>query len=265
MWAFVVVGALFFLVPDGVAAFTDRVGAWLGEFTPAPATGFRLWHALTAGYMLLVSLLAWTIQRDVRRHRDLLLILAAGKAASSVSCLLFYLFVADVFAYLLNFLVDGAIVLDCLALHRLLDPRVAGALDAWLGPGARGRRILDAVLATLLADGGAPVADAGVADELLATLGRSGPGAARVLVPALLAIEFGTPAWFGTLRPFTRLTPDERTRYLQGFLASRWYVRERLLAPIRQLALMLCYARRAEAAAVGYEPPQIQPAGAEPR
>jgi hypothetical protein len=215
--------------------------------------------------MGLVSLLAWMIQRDVRRHRDLLLVLAAGKAASSLSCLLYYLFVADVFAYLLNFLVDGAIVLDCLALHRLLGPRVAAAPDAWLAPGARGRRILDAVLATLVADDGASGARPATADEFLATLRSSGTGAAHALVPALFAIEFGTPAWLGTLRPFTRLTPDERTRYLEGFLASRCYARERLLAPIRQLAVMLRYADRAEEASIGYEPPVVVRAGGQPK
>jgi hypothetical protein len=265
MWAFAVVGALFFLVPDGVAAFTDRVGSWLGEFSPAPATGFRLWHALTAGYMVLVSVLAWAIQRDVRGRRDLLLVLAAGKATSSASCLLFYLFDADVFAYLLNFLVDGAIVLDCLALHRLLDPRIAAAPEAWLAPGARGRTILDGVLATLLAEDGPGSAAGEIADELLTTLHRAGPGAAGALVPALLAIEFGTPLWLGTLRPFTRLAPDERARYLEGFLTSRWYAREQLLAPIRQLALLLYYARPAEEAAVGYEPPRLRRDAAEPR
>ena len=49
-------------------------------------------------------------QADVVRYRPLLLVLAAGKAASSLTSLGFYLFDDDVFAYLLNFLVDGFLV-----------------------------------------------------------------------------------------------------------------------------------------------------------
>ena len=44
------------------------------------------------------------------RYRPLLLVLAAGKTASSLAALGFYLFDPDVFIYLLNFLVDGFLV-----------------------------------------------------------------------------------------------------------------------------------------------------------
>jgi hypothetical protein len=40
-----------------------------------------------------------------------LLVLAAGKAASSLAALGFYVFDDDVFIYFLNFLVDGSLVL----------------------------------------------------------------------------------------------------------------------------------------------------------
>lgn len=112
MWAFIIVGALFFLVPDGVVAFTNRVGSWMGDFSEAPPTGFRLWLSLGTAYMVLVSLLAYLIQRDVHGNRSLLLVLAAGKLTSSITCLLFYLFSLDAFGYLLNFLVDGSSVLN---------------------------------------------------------------------------------------------------------------------------------------------------------
>ena len=46
----------------------------------------------------------------VARYRPLLLVLAAGKAASSLSALGFYLADQDVFIYLLNFIVDGYLV-----------------------------------------------------------------------------------------------------------------------------------------------------------
>ena len=55
--------------------------------------------------------------------------LAAGKAASSLAALGFYLFDTDVFAYLLNFLVDGFLVGVALLLWSLAgrvgDPAAA--------------------------------------------------------------------------------------------------------------------------------------------
>jgi hypothetical protein len=259
MWAFVAVGTLFLLVPDGVVAFTNRIGAWLG-FPEAPPTGFRLWLSLATGYMVLVSVLAHLIQRDVHRNRGLLLVLAAGKLASSLTCLAFYLFSLGAFGYLLNFLVDGAIVLDCLLLHRLLDPqRRLSAVPRWLERGGRGRAILDAVLATMLADGRA--GPAGLDGDLLDYLRGLEPAALRGLVPALLVIEYGTVLWLGTLRPFTRLDAAERERYLAGFETSRFLLRERALFPIRFLATTLFYARPEEEAATGYEPPRIDRVG----
>jgi hypothetical protein len=41
MWAFVVVGALFFLTPDGVAAVTDRLGSWRRHRRRASGSGTR--------------------------------------------------------------------------------------------------------------------------------------------------------------------------------------------------------------------------------
>ena len=71
-----------------------------------------------------------TSQADVVRYRPLLLLLAAGKTASSLGSLGFFLFDEDVFAYLLNFLVDGSLALLALWLWSL-----AGRIDR--PPGAR--------------------------------------------------------------------------------------------------------------------------------
>jgi len=122
MWSFIVVGALFFIIPDGVAGFLNSAGSALGDFEEAPLTGFRLWLSLGTAYMVLVSILAYLIKKDLRGNRDLLLVLAAGKATSSLTCLYFYIFSADAFGYLLNFLVDGSIALMCISFYRMLDP-----------------------------------------------------------------------------------------------------------------------------------------------
>lgn len=108
--SFATVGLLFIVTPDGVLGTLDDLGDALGDFTPAPETAEQLWLALGFAYMTVITGICLVVQADVVRYRPLLLVLAAGKAASSLAALGFYLFDADVFAYLVNFLVDGALV-----------------------------------------------------------------------------------------------------------------------------------------------------------
>jgi hypothetical protein len=107
---FALVGLLFIVTPDGVLGTLDDVGDWFGDFSPAPETAEQLWLALGFAYMTVITGICLVVQADVVRYRPLLLVLAAGKAASSLAALGFYLFDDDVFAYLLNFLVDGFLV-----------------------------------------------------------------------------------------------------------------------------------------------------------
>ena len=108
--SFALVGLLFIATPDGVLGTLDEFGENFGDFTPAPETAEQLWLALGFAYMTVITGICLVVQADVVRYRPLLLVLAAGKAASSLAALGFYLFDKDVFAYLLNFLVDGFLV-----------------------------------------------------------------------------------------------------------------------------------------------------------
>jgi hypothetical protein len=109
---FAVVGLLFIVTPDGVLGTLDDLGEWLplGQFSSAPETLQQLWLALGFSYMVVITGICLVVQADIVRYRPLLLVLAAGKAASSLAALGAYLFDDDVFAYLLNFLVDGFLV-----------------------------------------------------------------------------------------------------------------------------------------------------------
>ena len=109
---FAVVGLLFIAAPDGTLNVLDDLGEWLplGAFSAAPETLQQLWLALGFSYMVVITGICLVVQADVVRYRPLLLVLAAGKAASSLAALGAYLFDDDVFAYLLNFLVDGFLV-----------------------------------------------------------------------------------------------------------------------------------------------------------
>jgi hypothetical protein len=110
--SFALVGLLFIVAPDGTLSALDDFGDWLplGSFAPAPETAEQLWLALGFAYMTVITGICLVVSTDVVRYRPLLLVLAAGKAASSLAALGFYLFDTDVFAYLLNFLVDGFLV-----------------------------------------------------------------------------------------------------------------------------------------------------------
>jgi hypothetical protein len=104
---FAVVGTLFIVTPDGVLDVISDLGDEIGDFTRAPETAEQFWLALGFAYMVVIAGICLVVSLDVVRFRPLLLVLAAGKTASSLSALGFYLFDTDVFIYLLNFLVDG--------------------------------------------------------------------------------------------------------------------------------------------------------------
>lgn len=116
---FALVGVLFIAAPDGTLEALEDLGDALplGSFSPAPETTQQLWLALGFAYMTVITGICLVVQSDVLRYRPLLLVLAAGKAASSLASLGFYLFDTDVFAWLLNFLVDGSLVGVALMLY----------------------------------------------------------------------------------------------------------------------------------------------------
>ena len=116
---FAIVGILFIATPDGVLGVIDDVGDWFGGFTTAPDTVEKLWLALGFAYMVVITGICLLAATDVVRFRPLLLVLAAGKAASSLAALGFFVFDQNVFIYLLNFLVDGSLVVVALFLYSL--------------------------------------------------------------------------------------------------------------------------------------------------
>ena len=124
---FAVVGVLFVAWPDGTLHRLDQVGNWFGGFAHAPKSHEKLWVALAFAYMIVITGIALVISTDVARHRPMLLVLAAGKAASSLSAGAFYLADAHVFAYLANFVVDLSLVGVALACW-VLSARVVEVL-----------------------------------------------------------------------------------------------------------------------------------------
>ena len=60
--------------------------------------------------MTVITGIAVVVSLDVVRYRPFLLVLAAGKAASSLAAGAYFVWSQDVFIYLLNFIVDGVLV-----------------------------------------------------------------------------------------------------------------------------------------------------------
>jgi len=128
--SFVVVGILFIAVPSGVLDVISDVGEWFSNETRAPHTQEYLWLALSFAYMVVITGICLVAQADIVRYRPLLLVLAAGKTASSLGSLLFFVIQDHVFIYLLNFLVDGFLALLSLWLWSL-----AGRIGRPAAPG----------------------------------------------------------------------------------------------------------------------------------
>ncbi|HXS48086.1 MAG TPA: hypothetical protein VN756_11570 [Solirubrobacterales bacterium] len=128
--SFAIVGILFIAVPSGVLDTISDLGDSLGGFTRAPHGEEQLWLALAFAYMVVITGICLVAQADVVRYRPLLLVLAAGKTASSLGSLGFFLFDQDVFIYLLNFLVDGFLAVASLWLWSL-----SGRVDRPATPG----------------------------------------------------------------------------------------------------------------------------------
>jgi hypothetical protein len=127
--SFAVVGFFFIAWPDGTLARLTEFGDHFGDFTAAPKTDERLWLSLGFAYMVVITALCLIAASDPVRHRPMLLALAAGKAASSLTSIVFFI-EDDVFAYLLNGIVDGSLVGASLLLYA-----VAGRIGSPAAPG----------------------------------------------------------------------------------------------------------------------------------
>lgn len=104
---FAITGLLFLVVPDGILSFFNSISREIG-MKEAPLNGKGFYLILAAGYMYLVTLLAFLMYR-YPENKYFPLLLANGKLASS--CLSLYMFISHqpYLIYLVNFTVDGMI------------------------------------------------------------------------------------------------------------------------------------------------------------
>jgi hypothetical protein len=104
---FAATGILFLAIPDRVMDFFNAISSSIG-MQPSPVVGWNFYLILAAGYMYLVSILAFWMYRRPQDPRFPLL-LTHAKLASSVLSLAFFLLHGHYLIYLANFIIDGFI------------------------------------------------------------------------------------------------------------------------------------------------------------
>ena len=254
-WTFAVVGLLFLLAPNGTVRTINAAGALFRIFPPAPESDLRFWLSLGFAYMTLVTVLAWRIADDPRGNRALMPVLATGKFASSFTCLLFFLFHQATFLYLLNFLVDGSIVLIVLGCYAWVGI-VEQAAQPAAQPVGRIAELLRLLVSTLVPEGGA-FAAGGSTVQLDQTVwqyfGRLHPLGTTGLTAILYVIEFGPYIFGPRRRRFSRLNTAQREAYLAGWESSKLAPRRQLLNGLKLAAMLHFYDAPEVANAVGFD------------
>jgi choline dehydrogenase-like flavoprotein len=227
---FAVVGLLYLAVPTPTLDVISDVGEIFGFDSRAPHTQEFMWLSLGFAYMAVITGICLIAQADVVRYRPLILLLAAGKTASSLTSLSFFLIQDQVFTYLLGFLVDGSLILLSLWLWTLvgrIDRRPFDAGRGERGLGSAERRTLGAICEAM-APGvdGAPAAerDIAVAEPVADFLGSVPPSFLLQLRLGLRAFE-----WMPFPRRFSRLDQAGRERVLKRLEGSRLALKHDLL------------------------------------
>lgn len=246
---FAVVGLLFVAAPNATVRAINALGSIFRVFPPAPESELRFWLSLGFAYMVLVTLLAWRIAGDPRGQRALMPLLAAGKFASSFTCLCFFLLQQATFLYLLNFLVDGSIVVLVLGCYLWLGMAEQTAQAAVL-PAGRVAELLRLLLGTMVPDGAAVPR---LEQAVWRYFTRLHPLGGTALSAILYLLEFA-PYLFGPRRRrFSALSAPEREAYLSGWETSRLALRRQLINGIKLAVMLHYYDSPAACAAIGYD------------
>jgi hypothetical protein len=182
-------------------------------------------------------------------------VLATGKFASSFTCLLFFLFHQPTFLYLLNFLVDGSIVMIVLGCYVWISV-VEQAAQPAAQPVGRVAELLSLLTSTMVPEGGAFAAGASTVQldqavwQYFGQLHSLGPAGLTLI---LYVIELGPYIFGPRRRRFSRLSAAEREAYLAGWESSRLAPRPQLLNGLKLAVMLHFYDRPEVATAVGFD------------
>ncbi len=107
MGLFAVTGILFLAIPDKVLVFFNTLSSSFG-MAQSPVIDWQFYLILAAGYMYLVTVLAFLMYKHPE-NRYFPLLLIHAKLASSLLSLAFFLAQSHYLIYLTNFIIDGVI------------------------------------------------------------------------------------------------------------------------------------------------------------
>jgi hypothetical protein len=130
IWAVIfVLGAIdFFVFPYLTVRVVNAGGKALGMHeVVALNAGQDFWLTLAVPYMIIVAALSWVAQRGAKIAAQPVQFLMLAKAASSLTSLALFVFGGFAYAFLANFVVDGAIVLVTYWFYRAARPELAYA------------------------------------------------------------------------------------------------------------------------------------------
>jgi len=113
-----IAGLAFFLAPNLILKAINLASRILiPSLPPIPLAVEKFWLSLAFSMMMTITAICYLVRLNVRKNIHLTLPLLIAKATSSLSALFFFLFSARYFAYLVIFLVDGAIFWVTLAFY----------------------------------------------------------------------------------------------------------------------------------------------------
>jgi len=116
-WIFLIVGVLFYIIPNHVIGIFNIISNRTGYFQLLPPSSEKFYLDLAVAYMACVTAIAYMISRDVIRNINLTPVLIVGKTTSSLLSLISFILFQKSLLYLSNFIVDGAIVLIVLVFY----------------------------------------------------------------------------------------------------------------------------------------------------
>ena len=115
MLIFAATGIIFLAIPDKVMVFFNFLSSFI-SLQESPKTAWNFYLILAAGYMYLVTLLAFLMFKHPE-NRYFPQLLTHAKLASALLSLAFFLIHGHYLIYLANFIIDGAIGSGVLVLY----------------------------------------------------------------------------------------------------------------------------------------------------
>jgi hypothetical protein len=116
-WTFLIVGLMFYFIPNPIINVFNIISEKIGYFQPLPQNSEKFYLDLAVAYMACVTAIAYMISKNVLKNLNLTPVLIVGKTTSSLISLVSFILYQKSLLYLSNFVIDGSIVLIVLVLY----------------------------------------------------------------------------------------------------------------------------------------------------